>query len=116
MLGVLGWVLVGAALTGALLYFWNDIKEWLNNTAANAVEKVLGYNARKGMQRAVCIVDRVVNMVRNHAVIYTKSNKLATYMDKVTLEANVPVYEIDDEVIRKIREQGKLEQELQFKG
>ena len=29
MLGALGWFLLGAVLTGALLYFWNDIKAWL---------------------------------------------------------------------------------------
>jgi len=116
MLGILGWILVGAVLTGALLMFWNEIRDWLNNTAANAVESVLGYNARKGMQKAICVVDRVVNTVRNRAVIYTKKERLSTYMDKVTIEAKAPVYEIDEEVLKEIREKGKLEQELQFRG
>lgn len=53
MLGFIGWVLVGAGLTIALRYFWYGIRDWLNNTAANAVERVLGYNARKTMRRAV---------------------------------------------------------------
>ena len=96
--------------------FWNEIRDWLNNTAANAVESVLGYNARKGMQKAICVVDRVVNTVRNRAVIYTKKERLSTYMDKVTIEAKASVYEIDEEVLKEIREKGKLEQELQFRG
>lgn len=116
MLGILGWILVGAVLTGALLYFWDDIRDWLNNTAADAVERVLGYNARKGMQRAICTVDRVVNTVKNHAVIYAKRDRLSTYYDKVTIEASAPAYEIDEEVLNEIKEKGKLEQELQFKG
>lgn len=116
MLGLIGWVLVGAVLTGALLYFWNDIRDWLNNTAANAVERVLGYNARKTMQRAVCVVDRVVNHLRTRAVVYNKKNALDTHYDRVTLEATAPVYEIDDEVLQKIEQEGEQVQELQFRG
>lgn len=116
MLGLVGWVLVGAVLTGALLYFWNDIRDWLNNTAANAVERALGYNARKTMQRAVCNVDRVVNNLRTRAVVYNKKNPLDTHYDRVMLEATAPVYEIDNEVLQKIEEQGELVQEMKFKG
>ncbi len=116
MLGVIGWVLIGAALTGALLYFWNDIKEWLNNAAANAVEKTLGYNARKSMHRAVCNVDRVVNMLRTRAVIYSKKFDLDTHYDRISIEAKAPVYEIDEEVLQKIKEEGELTQTFQFKG
>ena len=116
MFGVIGWVLVGAILTGALLYFWNDIRDWLNNTAANAVERVLGYSARKAMQRAVCVVDRAVNVLRTRAQVYYKKNKLDTYYDKITLEAKAPVYEFDQEVLDEIQKKGKLEQTLEFKG
>lgn len=103
-------------LTGALLYFWNEIRDWLNHTAANAVERVLGYNARKTMQRAICKVDKAVNQVRTRAVVYSKKNALDTHYDRVVLEASAPVYEVDDEVLQKIQEQGELVQELQFKG
>lgn len=116
MLGIVGWVLVGAVLTGALLYFWNEIRDWLNNTAANAVERVLGYGARKAMQRAICVVDRIVNTLRTRAQVYYKRNRFDTYYDKVTLEATAPVYEFEEEILEEIQRKGKLEQELQFRG
>lgn len=116
MFGFIGWVLVGAVLAGALLYFWNDIKAWLDNTAADVVQQYIGYNARKAMQRAVCVVDRVVNNLRTRAVVYYKRDRLDTYYDKVTLEATAPLYEFDEDVLAKIKENGKLEQELKFMG
>ena len=116
MLGLIGWVLVGAVLTGALLYFWNDIKAWLNNTAADAVERILGYSARKAMQRAICAVDRVVNTSRTQATVYYKRNRLDAYCDKVVLEATAPTYEFEEEVLSDIKEKGKLEQEFKFMG
>lgn len=116
MLGVVGWVLVGVVLTGALLYFWNDIREWLNNTAADAVGRILGYNARKAMQRATCVVDRVINVLRTRACVYYKRDRLDIYYDKVTLESTAPVNEFEDDILEEIRRKGKLEQELQYRG
>ena len=116
MLGVLGWVLVGAVLTGALLYFWNDIRDWLNNTAADVVQKYIGYDARKAMQKAICVADRVVNKVRTRSKVYYKKDWLATVIDVVTIEATAPAYEFEEEVLDKIQEKGKLEQEFVFKG
>lgn len=112
---MLGWVIVGAALFGAILYFWNEIKAWLNNTAANVVERVLGYNAKTTMHRAVCAADRVMNQIRTTAVVYNKQNRLDTHFDKVTIEANALVYEIDEAVIRKIDAEGQITQEFQYK-
>lgn len=115
MLGTLGWILVGAALFGALALFWNEIKEWLNGTAANAVEKVLGYNARKNMHKAICVADRVMNKIRTTAVVYNKRNLIDAHYDKVTIEATAPVYEIDDEVVKKIDSENEITQEFQYK-
>ena len=114
MLGVLGWVLVGAVLTGALLYFWDDIKAWLNTTAADVVQRYIGYNARKALQRATCIVDRVVNKLRTRATVYYKRSIMDDYLDKVTLEATAPVYEFDEEVLDEIREKKTLVQEFKY--
>ncbi len=116
MLGLIGWVIVGAVLTGALLYFWNDIKAWLNNTAADAVERIIGYKARKAMQRAVCVVDRLVNDLRTNATVYYKRNPLDTHCDKVVLEATAPTYEFEEEVLKEIKEKGKMEQSFKFVG
>ena len=69
----IGWVVATAVIGGALLItFWNNIKNWLNNTAANAVERVLGYGARERMHRAVATIDKAMNKIRNRTVIYTK--------------------------------------------
>lgn len=116
MLGVIGWVIVGAALAGALLYFWNDVKEWLNNTAANVIERVLGYNARKAMQKAVCTVDRAMNNLRTRAVVYSKKHPLSMHYDKVSIEAKEPVYEVDEEVLQKVKDAGQLVQEFTYNG
>ena len=51
-------LLLGLFLT-AMDRLWNDIAAWLNNTAANAVEKALGYNAKKLMLRAVATVTKI---------------------------------------------------------
>lgn len=116
LLTALGFVLVGAVLTGALLYFWNDIRDWLNNTAADVVQKYIGYSARQAMQKAVCAVDRVVNMLRTKADVYYKQNRLDTYYDKVTLEAEAPAREFDAKVLSEIDEKGTLIQELEYRG
>ena len=45
---MLGWVVVGLIFAcAALKYFWEDIAHWLNNTAADAVERRFGIDARK---------------------------------------------------------------------
>lgn len=116
MFGVLGWILVGAILTGALLYFWNDIKDWLNNTAADVVQRYIGYDARKAMQRAICVADRLINKVRVRSKVYYKRDWLATVIDVVTIETTAPEYEFDTDVLDEIKEKGELEQEFVFKG
>lgn len=102
MLEYVGWMLVGTTV-GFLLYtaidrFWNSIAGWLNNTAANAVEKVLGYNARVHMQRAVATVTRIRERLHNSTVVYSKRNALDTHLHKVTLSSTAPVYEQEQEV------------------
>ena len=111
-----GFILVGALLTGALLAFWDDIRAWLNNVAANTVQKYIGYDARKAMHRAVCVADRLVNKIRTRSTVYYKKNRLDTFYDKVTLEATAPVYEFEDEVIEEIRQKGSIAQEMQYRG
>ncbi len=116
MLGVIGWIIVGALAAGAITMFWNDIKNWLNNTAADAVERVLGYDSRRLMHRAVARIDRVVNKIKNKTIVYTKKNELDTHYDKVTLSAEAPSYEIDDKVLEKLNNEGNLVQEFKYKG
>lgn len=49
ILAAAGWFILGALAMGAITYFWDDIKNWLNNTAADVVQKYIGYDARRAM-------------------------------------------------------------------
>ena len=111
----MGWFILGAVLTGVFLSFWNDIKAWLNTTAADAVQKYIGYSARKALQRATCLVDRVVNTLRTRATVYYKRSVMDDYLDKVTLEASAPVYEFNQEILEEVRQKHTLVQEFGYK-
>lgn len=117
MLGILGWVVIGAIAVAALTYFWDDIANWLNNTAADAVGRVLGCNARKNMQRAVVKVSRLRNqMLRNVATVYTKRNAMNSYYDKVTCDATAPVYQFGQKVLDELDKKGELVNTFEYKG
>ncbi|AKL95682.1 hypothetical protein CACET_c22360 [Clostridium aceticum] len=113
---IIGWVIAGAIAAFVLTSFWDDIKNWLNNVAADAVEKRLGYNARNRMHRAVSKIDRVMDRVRNRTVIMSKRNELDNMYDKVTLSAEASVHEIDPKVLDKINAERELIQEFQYRG
>lgn len=99
---MLGWfisgAIVGAILITAIDRFWDSIAGWLNNTAAIAVEKVLGYEAKQFMHRAVSQVTKLHDRLHNKTVIYTRQSALATNIHKVTLGSTAPIYEQEDEV------------------
>ena len=115
VLMALGWVMVGCARTGVFLRFWDEIREWLNHTAADIVQKYIGYDARQAMQRAVCRVDRVVDRIRQMPTVYYKRNRLDTHFDKVTYEATAPVYEFDRKILNEIEQKGQLVQEMEYR-
>lgn len=116
ILEILGWILLGAAIAGSIGFFWDNIRVWLNNTAANAVERVLGYSARQKMHRAIAKIDRVMGKVRNRSVVFTKKNQLDTMYDKVTLYSEASYYEISEDVLKEISQKGELVQEFGYKG
>lgn len=115
---MIGWLiagaLIGAAASVAIITFWDDIREWLNNVAADAVERVFGYSARNRMHRAVAKVSRVINKIRNNTVVYTKRNSLDEYYDKTTIIAEDDVYNISEEVVENINQNGELVQEYKY--
>jgi hypothetical protein len=96
--------------------FCCTVKDWLNNVAADAVERVFGYGARNFMHRAIAKIDRVIDKVRNRSTIYTKKNNLDTHFLKTEIISEAPVYEIDREVLDEIKKQGELVQEFGYKG
>lgn len=112
---LLAGIAVGALLSAAIVHFWDDIKEWLNHTAANAVERVLGYDARKNMHRAVVVVDRIIDKVRNTGTVYTKKFTSDNYFTKVTYTAEAPAGEIETDVLKEINSKGQLVNEFSYR-
>lgn len=117
---MIGWIVAGA-IVGALLLtaidrFWNDIASWLNNTAADAVEKVFGYNARKYMQRAVAAVSKLHDRLHNNTVVYTKKDRLDTHIQKITIESDAPVYEQEQEVRELFEKESEQIKEFEYKN
>ena len=108
LLVIAGWFLIGALVATFLVKFWDDVKNWLNVTAANAVGKALGYNAREKMHKAVVRVDRVMDKLRNRSEIYTKRNTFDAYYDKTTMVAEVDSYEIDSDVLNEVNKQKEI--------
>jgi hypothetical protein len=116
LLAALGWFLVGSVAAGFLVTFWDEIRQWLNQVAADAVEKVFGYKARQAMHRAVAKIDRVMDKVRNTSTVYTKKNPLDTHFVKTDIVAEEQVYEIDHRVLEEIQKKGSIVQEFEYKG
>lgn len=117
---MLGWFIAGA-VAGAILVtvidrFWDSIASWLNNTAANAVERVLGYDAKKFMQRAVVTVGRIRDKLHNTSVVYTKKTPRESFYTKVTYDVEAPVYQIDDEVLKEIERKGQLVNAFEYRS
>lgn len=113
---LMGWVLLGIVVTACLITFWDEIRVWLNNVAADAVEKVLGYAARERMHRSIVKIDRVMNKIRNRSVVYTKKTKLDSLYDKTTLLSEVSIHEISDEIINEISKSDELIEEFEYRN
>ena len=109
-------VIAGIVLGGvALVRFWDDIKNWLNTVAADAVEKMFGYEARKNIQKAVAIVDKLVNRLKNTSIIYSKNKPTDTYFNKTTVTAEANISDIDEDVIKELdKNNGRLTQTLDY--
>ena len=120
MIGTLGWFVIGmfagaVALT-AIDIFWNNIAQWLNNAAADAVERVLRNNARKHMERAIARVSKIRDKLHNITNVYTRQSALDTHVQKVTLESSAPLYEQEQEVIDIFKKEDTLLKELEYRG
>lgn len=111
---ILGFIALGLIAGTALTVFWKDVEKWLNNVAADFVERHLGYNARKAMQKAVSTVSKVINKIRNVSIVYSKKNRLDTYYDKTTIIAEQDVYQVNDKVLDEINQKGKIIQEFKY--
>lgn len=111
---IIGWIVSG--VTKILQRFWEGLAKWLNHVAADAVEKALGYGARQRMHRAIAVIDRLVNKIRNTATVYTKKNNYDTHFDKTTIVSECDDYEIGEDVLEEIRKKNKIVQEFEYRG
>ena len=112
----IGFFIAGAIAVGALSYFWDDIKQWLNTVAADAVERAFGYNARQQMHKAVAVVDRVFQKLKNTSTVYSKRNDSDLYYDKTTIHCEIGVEEVTEEVLAEFDKRGqRLVQEFCYK-
>ena len=103
LLSTIGFVVAGALIGGAVLAsFWDDIKDWLNNVAADAVEKSFGYEARNHLQKAIVFIDKGITNLKNTSVIYTKRSPFSKSYDKTTVHAEADVEDIDRDILREI--------------
>lgn len=108
------WIVVGIITAAVLVAFWDSIKQWLDNTAADAVEKALGYEARNRMQKAVTHIDRFMNVIRNRTVIFSKRSLTDNMFDKISISAEANPYEIDKKVLDKIDKEGSILQKFEY--
>ena len=86
ILTAIGLIAGAIAVSAVLTKYWERITNWLNNEAADAVERALSkivgqqkaYTARRMMHKAISVADRVYHMVNGHSVatniatVYTK--------------------------------------------
>ena len=109
-------LVVGLTVLAAKLVtkYWDDICYWLNNTAADVVQKYIGYDARKAMHKAVNKADRFMNKIRNVSKVYYRKDPFATYYDVVTMQNTAPTYEFDEEFIKTIDEKKALTHEMEY--
>lgn len=99
----------------AIVHFWDDIKSWLNQVAGNAVEKMFGYQARQNIHRAIAIVDRVMDKIKNTSFIYSKKSPTSTYFDKTTVTAEIGIQNVEADVLKELQKNGnRLTQEFSY--
>lgn len=112
-----GWVIAAGIVftVVALKYFWEDIAMWLNNVAADAVERKFGMNARCLMQNAVCKVTRVMDKINNVARVFLKADRKG-YLRQIDIKATAPVYEVDEDVRRELESKKELVNNFTFNG
>lgn len=112
-----GWVIAAGIVIASLVvrHFWEDIAAWLNNVAANAVERKFGINAKKLMQKAVCRVTRVMDKINNVARVFLKADKTG-YLRQIDIKATAPIYELDEDVRQELDNKKELVNNFTFNG
>ncbi|MDR1532903.1 MAG: hypothetical protein LBS62_12140 [Clostridiales bacterium] len=66
-------LLAGLAVGAVLTKYWDNIRAWLNNEAADWVERNLGYKARRGLFKAVSVADTIFRQLNGRSVAFNTS-------------------------------------------
>jgi hypothetical protein len=123
---MIGWILVGLAtlIAGAVMAkpeiverFWKSIEGWLNTTAADAVERMFGYQARQRMYRTVSKVNYVIerHVAKNRSTVYSKKSRLDDTIVMTVLETEAPEAKLDRGLLEDIKANRCHVAEYQYK-
>lgn len=110
---MVGWIILGLAVTALTVTYWDRIRDWLNTIVADKLEKKFGYGARQRLHHAVSIADRVRDTIRNRIFVYMKKENGVGY-DKY-MEKEERVFEdVEDAIIEEIKEKETLIEEFKY--
>lgn len=117
-MSILGVAVLGFVFTAtiiALTPLWDKIKIWLNGHAANIVEKMFGYKARKNIYQAISKIDRLVDKIRQTSVIYTKEKPWDNFYHKVEITTTIDESELDYKILDILNTEKSVEQKFEYK-
>ncbi len=113
---VLAGAAVGVAATVLFKKYWPRFQEWLNNHALDVVERKLGYNARKTIERAESYVTRLHDKLEHMTTVYVgRQSVLDTHFHKVTFKSTAPLYSQETDVQNAFNEQNTDARAFEYK-
>jgi hypothetical protein len=104
-MSLLGWIIFSLIVGGALVAFWDSIRNWLTTTVFDWVERNFGYAARQKVTKAFVKVDRIVTGVRRRAQMLINRRSFV-FEDSVALES------LDEEAQKELLKGKVLVQEI----
>ena len=110
---MLGWIIVGLAVTALTLKYWDRIKNWLQTIVADKIERVFGYGARQRVHHAVSIADKTINGIRNRIFVYVKKKNGQGYDKYMEKECRV-IGDVEDEIVKEIDKKDTLIEEFTY--
>lgn len=95
--------------------FWTAVKDWLNNTAANIVEKHLGYNARRQFVKSLCTAERQIDKIIGKDILYIRESPSAQKYKKLTVNHSSKSINYDQQLINYIDEERSIVNTMDYK-
>lgn len=111
-------IFLGTALltaTAAVVAFWHKIRDWLCTVGADVVERVFGAKGRSLLQKSVVKLNRVIGVIKNRTIVYTKESPNALQYTKLTLEGNISTEHVHTDVLEEFdKNNNELIQTLKY--